>query len=152
MLFIPFYKTEILSPFSLDEAVARLSLAVDEKRKWYHWPHSDKDYRGRVSREGFALIRITMWRIAYQPVIRGRFKPDENGTRVIVKVVPQPIAIAAMILVFGVGGVMEGARHGLRVMLNIVFFFMLFHSVMYVLGFLPEKNAAVRMLRETLCA
>ncbi|OPY65440.1 MAG: hypothetical protein A4E63_02972 [Syntrophorhabdus sp. PtaU1.Bin050] len=60
-----------------------------------------KIFEGKVSWEGFKITRIIHYRNSFLPIVQGRFRQEEPGISISVRMYLHPFVIAFMCLWFG---------------------------------------------------
>lgn len=141
MVFVPYHRTIVATPLTPDVLAQKLLPFVDTKYKWHLWRRSRKEFRGLVTKDGFRLIRNIKGRNTYLPLINGRFEQTATGTNIIITYTLHPVATTLMAVLFA--GIIISEYYVQRGSgLILLLFFFIFHCLMYLIGFLPEKNKA----------
>jgi hypothetical protein len=147
MFLIPFDKINFHTSLSVHDATAKLAQIVDTESKWPHSPRSKKEFDGSLSKSGFRIVRNIKGRNTYLPWVRGQFKPVVNGTHIIVTFSLHPIGIVAM-LTFFLWAAFLSVYYGDFAAIGILtIIFIILHCVLYVIGYVPEKEKAESILR-----
>jgi hypothetical protein len=148
MFLIPFDRFCLSSP--IDAATLRARLAAATKsRKMRGSVAGQPPFEGRVSDDGFAINLAPAGRNTYRPCLRGRIVADPNGGSIIkVTMSTIPTAMVFVLGLFGWVGV-QLWRVGASLW-GVLLGFLVFHVVMYLLGYLPEARRARRRFEESL--
>lgn len=152
MFLIPYHRIEIQSAFGVDQAMARISQAVQEesvRRNVFIDPN--KYFRGSISHDGFRLYPTDKRRNAYIPSIAGSFSAGGTGTIVTVTfsgVFHLMWFCLVLVLWFLTAYSRDGnlSRAAILAMLALL----VFHAYSYYFGFLPEVRQSESLLRDLL--
>ena len=101
MSFIPYENLTFETSLSMDEAVVTLSKEIEPKR-FFRNPFSTryKTFEGRVEKNSFEIRRIIISNNPFLPIIKGRFEPTFEGTRVILRMTIDPFVKIILFLIF----------------------------------------------------
>lgn len=143
---IPWRRIEIASPLSPAEVEHRLATVTQRRWLWFVWPRSPIQFIGPVSNGSFRVLAVARGRNTYAAWVLGRIEGVENGSRVAALLTLHPVAIAAVLAVF-VGPQILGWLNGTGLSAMWGVMFLVFHTVMYYVGFQPEARRAERALR-----
>jgi hypothetical protein len=146
MMFIPYRKAEIPTSLAVDEVVRRLSQSVDVRESVWPGPWRVKsEYWGKVSPEGFQIVRSTRGRNTYLPLVTGRFTPSANGTLVTARLTLHPVAAVILAVFFGSAEFLC-IRAGDGCAIGLLVAFVILHCGMNFFGFYPEEKKSIDWL------
>ncbi len=150
MFGIPYEKVIIQSKLEPSEIVARLK-AVTSHFLWYKWPPKDKDFVGTIFPDRFRIHRNIRNRNTYLPLLVGKIHVNNEGSEIVVTMSLHPIAILVLLGLFSylfyVNFVPSGDPGAIFVYCSGA---LIFHLVMYLMGFSPEVSRAKERLQEIL--
>jgi len=152
MFFVPYRKIQIETAFNADEAIERISQAVDEESvRRNAFRNKDKYFRGSISREEFRLVPADRRRNSYAPSIHGVLVPGGKGTLVNVTFSGLLSLISlAVVLLLGLFSAYSRHSNLFKPMIFALVTLVAFHSYSYYVEFLPEVRASESLLRDLL--
>jgi len=131
MFLVPYRQTEITSPHSPDVVAERLRQRTSARQPWFRsLVGRGFDFTGSVSATEFRLMPVIRGRNTYQPWLVGHVCSHPGGSTIRLVETFHPIQIGIIIAFFT------------------LLVFLLFHCVMYFIGFLPEARRAEERIRE----
>jgi len=146
MMFIPYKRVAIPTSLAVDEVVSRLSQSVDARRSVWLWPWRPRsEYFGKVSPEGFQIVRSIRGRNTYLPLITGRFTPSASGTVVTARLTLHPVAVIILAIFFGSAEFLS-IRAGDGCAIGLLIAFVILHCGMNLFGFYPEEKRSIDWL------
>lgn len=147
MVGIPYRRLIIESALPTEECESRLRAITSSKGFWFKrsWQHFR--FIGKISGNGFRLVPHVGGRNVYLPWILGNLTPSTQGTRIEIVQTLHPLAVIVIAALFAWAELIITSR-GARFSLTIVFILIVFHFVMYCVGFLPEAARTEETMRE----
>jgi hypothetical protein len=150
MMFIPYRRVDVPTSLTIGEIVELLTENVDIRKSVWPGPWRPKSmYWGRVSLDGFQIVRSTWGRNTYLPLITGRFKPSAEGTVVTVRLTLHPVAMVILAVLVGLAGFLC-LRTGGGCVWVLLAALVLFHLGMNLVGFYPEEKQSIDWLSNLL--
>jgi hypothetical protein len=148
MFGIPYEKIVIHSKLEPSEIVDRLT-AVTSRFLWFKFPPKEKDFVGSVSTDSFKIYRNIRGRNTYLPWLVGKIHTNNEGSQIVVSMSLHPLSVfvllAAILYVFGIAFIPSGDIQSIILFCSGV---LVFHLVMYLIGFRPEVSRAKKRLKE----
>jgi hypothetical protein len=149
MFLVPYRQTEISSPHSPEIVADRLRQRTSARQPWFRsLVGRGFDFTGSVSPDEFRLMPIIRGRNTYQPWLVGHIIPRPEGSTIRVLETFHPIQIGIIIAFFTLPAVLGMRSSGVKALFATLLVFLLFHCVMYFIGFLPEARRAEDRIRE----
>ena len=149
MFLIPYRQTEITSPHSPDVVAERLRERTSARQPWFRsLAGRGFDFTGFVSATEFRLMPVIRGRNTYQPWLVGHVCPHPAGSTIRLVETFHPIQIGIIIAFFTFPAVVGMRSTGVKALFATLLVFLLFHCVMYFIGFLPEARRAEERIRE----
>jgi len=149
MFLVPYRQTEISSPHSPDIVAERLKQRTSARQPWFRsLVGRGFDFTGSVSASEFRLMPVVRGRNTYQPWLVGRVSPRGGGSTISLLETFHPIQISIIVAFFTFPAVVGMRSSGVKALFATLLVFLLFHSVMYFIGFLPEARRAEERIRE----
>lgn len=143
-----------------DEVAARLVAAVEPFR-WFRlgrWQNPHRPFEGRVTADGFRIVRIIGYNNSFIPVLRGHICPTADGGRVEGKMTLYPAVSAFMAVwmigfgILGVAGLVAFLGGAGFPALLVPFGMFLFGWLLTAGAFTLEARISLRRLRQILGA
>jgi hypothetical protein len=150
MFLVPYRRIQFHTNLDPVTIARRLETVVESRFHWFRWPKG-KEFSGRVSPNGFRLMRIIRGQNTYLPWLLGWIeRARTSGSKVVIVMTLHPVAVVLTLgfLVLVMYGVFTHARFFWEPLT----IFGGFHVFMYAFGFRPEARRAERRLRELLAA
>ena len=91
---------------------------------------------------------VTRGSNTYRPWLVGHICPRSDGSTIRLVETFHPIQIGIIIAFFTFGAVLGMRSTGVKALFATLLVFLLFHCVMYFIGFLPEARRAEKRIRE----
>jgi hypothetical protein len=149
MFLIPYRQTEIRSPHSPEIVADRLRQRTSARQPWFRsLVGRGFDFTGSVSSGEFRLMPVIRGRNTYQPWLVGRIYPRPEGSIIRLLETFHPIQIGIIVAFFTLPAVLGMRSSGVKALFATLLVFLLFHCVMYFVGFLPEARRAEERIRE----
>jgi len=149
MFLVPYRQAEIISPHSPDVVTERLRQRTSARQPWFRsLVGRGFDFTGSVSATQFRLMPVIRGRNTYQPWLVGQVCPRPGGSTIRLVETFHPIQIAIIVAFFTFGAVVGMRSSGVKALFATLLVFLLFHCVMYFIGFLPEVRRAEERIRE----
>jgi len=149
MFLVPYRQTEITSPHSPDVVAERLRQRTSARQPWFRsLVGRGFDFTGSVSATKFRLMPVITGRNTYQPWLVGQVCPRSGGSTIRLVATFHPIQIAIIVAFFTFPAVLGMRSSGVKALFATLLVFLLFHCVMYFIGFLPEARRAEERIRE----
>jgi hypothetical protein len=148
--FVPFHRLELHTALDRAEICSRLQSVTDPKWPWFRWP-GDKSFVGKVSQDGFRLIRVVKGRNSYNPWLLAKVSSaSSGGSSIGVVMTVHPISAVLMLAfaVFALRPLLTG-QPWWWVPPSLV---VVFHLAMCDFGFVPEARRSENLLRQLLAA
>jgi hypothetical protein len=142
---IPYRKIHIVSPHSADVIAERLRLHTSRRWPWFRSPAGQFDFVGSVSSTAFRLLPTPRGRNTYQPRLRGRMTPRFDGTEIKIVQTLHPAGILIIVSVLILGFFLARRVGDYR---DIIAGLLVFHGLMYFIGFLPQARRAEERMRQ----
>jgi hypothetical protein len=145
---IPYHRVTIQSPLT-PAVIADRIMAETAQPLWFRRPNAERMFAGSVKSDAFVLWRNILGRNTYLPRLVGRFRAVDGGTELVVTMAIQPIVAIVVVLLFLIfpeyllAVTKEGSVSVIWLALMLVF-----HVVMWIIGFRPEAMWAEQQLRE----
>ena len=150
MFLIPYRQTEITSPHSPDVVADRLRERTSARQPWFRsLAGRGFDFTGSVSATEFRLMPVIRGRNTYQPWLVGHVCAHPGGSTIRLVETFHPIQIAIIVGFFTFGGVVVGGKSSVwDAVFGTLLLFVIFHCVMYFIGFLPDARKAEERIRQ----
>ena len=149
MFLVPCRQAEITSPHSPDVVAERLRERTSARQPWFRsLVGRGFDFTGSVSATEFRLMPVIRGRNTYQPWLVGHVCPHPGGSTIRLVETFHPIQIGIIIAFFTFAAVVGMRSTGVKALFATLLVFLLFHCVMYFIGFLPEARRAEERIRE----
>ena len=149
MFLIPYRQAEITSPHLPDVVTERLRQRTSARQPWFRsLVGRGFDFTGSVSATEFRLMPVIRGRNTYQPWLVGQVSPRPGGTTIRLVETFHPIQIGVIIAFFTFPAVLGMRSSGVKALFATLLVFLLFHCVMYFIGFLSEARKADERIRE----
>jgi hypothetical protein len=145
VLSIPYSRTQITTHLTPGEFGDRLR-TITNNSWWGVRSQANARFVGRITYEGFRLSYVSGGRNTYAPWIRGSIHPHRDGSVIDVRMSIHPIGAGA-VLAFALVP-MWFARGTPSHALTWLLAMLIFHVVMYYIGFRTEALDAEVLLRE----
>ena len=153
MKFLPYDKFEIESEMTQEEIISKLSSIVGPKK---FFPSSSDKYlfEGNISTKGFEISRITNYKNSFLPLINGKFFFESYGTKIILKLTPNPLGTAfaggacvwcSLIFLLSLEKIITG-EHQISFITLIPIFMIVYAWGLVMLGFCFEAKKQKKML------
>jgi hypothetical protein len=149
MFLVPYRQTEITSPHSPDVVAERLRQRTSARQPWFRsLVGRGFDFTGSVSATEFRLMPVIRGHNTYQPWLVGHVCPRPGGSTIRLVETFHPIQVAIIVAFFSFPAIVGMRASGLKAICATVIVFLLFHCVMYFIGFLPEARRAEERIRQ----
>jgi len=149
MFLVPYRKTEISSPHSPAIVTERLRQRTSARQPWFRsLVGRGFDFTGSVSASEFRFMPVIRGQNTYQPWLVGRVCPSPDGSTIRVIETFHPVQIGILVAFFTIPAVLGMRSSGIKALFVALLVFLLFHCVMYFIGFLPEARRAEERIRE----
>lgn len=147
MLLVPYRRCKLNVTVGAAEFATRLASITSPSQPWFRSLVGRYEFVGTISPQGFKLMPVINGRNTYLPRVVGVFKFHADHTEVEVTQALHPVAIASMLLVLGIPIVisLSAGDHSATIMLLTLF--VVFHLLMYFIGFLPEVRKVEKRLK-----
>ena len=149
MLLIPYDKVTFLSDLSADEIKLKLADVIDTNFKWYYIK-SKKEFIGKIFSNGFKIRQNIKGYNTYSPFIICKYETDSNKTKVNLCFRLHYFAIVMVLAFFSlleISIINDSGTFNYIVILVLL----VFHCVMYFVGYLPGKNNVEKHFRKIFC-
>jgi hypothetical protein len=149
MFLVPYRQTEITSPHSPDVVAECLRQRTSARQPWFRsLAGRGFDFTGSISTTEFRLMPVIRGRNTYQPWLVGHVCPHSGGSTIRLVQTFHPIQIGIIVAFFTFAAVVGMRSSGVQALFATLLVFLLFHCVMYFIGFLPEARRAEERIRE----
>jgi hypothetical protein len=149
MFLVPYRQAEISSPHSPEVIAARLREHTSARQPWFRsLVGRGFEFTGSVSATEFRLMPVIQGRNTYQPWLVGHVCQCPYGSTIRIVETFHPIQIGIIIAFFTFAAVLGMRSSGVSALFATLLVFLLFHCVMYFIGFLPEARRAEERIRE----
>jgi hypothetical protein len=149
MFLLPYRQIEIESPHAPEEIAELLRVKTVQRQPWFRsLARSGFEFTGTVSTNQFRIMPVIQGRNTYQPWLIGRIVPQPGGSKIHLLQTFHPVQIVIISAFFFLPGIIGTRTVGPKALLMAASLFLLFHVVMYFIGFLPEARKAERRIRE----
>src|SRR5262245_20489738 len=105
MLLLPFRRLTLYTQLHRDEVYRRLAAVVEPTRWRNPFSRDHKPYEGKISPNGFKILRIIRHRDSFRPVIIGNVRSERVGSAIEVVLRLHVVVAAFMTLWLGAAGV-----------------------------------------------
>ena len=148
MFLVPYKRMVITSSQEDNIIINRLKDIVEPNVYWFKHPPKEKEFIGNISSTSFYITRNIMGRNTYLPRLHLRLFKLSNGTNINIVMTLHPAAVIAMLCFTASGLYLSIKYNDYKGCLFILGMMIIFHTVMYFTGFLPEVRWAEKRLRE----
>ena len=149
MFLVPYRKTQISSPHPPSVIAERLGERTCARQPWFRSLVGRFDFIGSVSSRKFRLTPVIRGRNTYLPWLVGHIRPRPDGSTIHIVETFHPIQIAIIVGFFTFGGVVVGGKSSVwDAVFGTLLLFVIFHCVMYFIGFLPDARKAEERIRQ----
>jgi hypothetical protein len=167
MKYLPFEDFILTTPLTVHEVQKLLTEKVETMQGslFGNSPKTNKPYRGEVTSESFRIYRIINYRNSFLPEITGRYKTNDNGTQIQIKMRPNTGVLVFMSIWLGLVGIVcivifvvmlmsmkEVFKGGFSPMVLIPFGMFVFGYGLVTLGFKSESSLSKNYLIKILTA
>ena len=144
---IPYRRLSIESSMSPHEFEARLQAITTPGGFRFRSPGKQFRFMGKVSVNKFQLLPNISGRNAYVPWILGSVAPSPRGTRIDIVQTLHPLAVLMFLALFSWIEYIVISRSG-EFSTTVLLGAIVFHLVMYFVGFLPQATRTKERIRE----
>ncbi len=136
---LPYRNVTIKTNLSKEEVFHRLDRIVSRKYIWRRKKREDKEFYGKMEDDKFRIARFIEGRNSYLPRITGSIERGADGTYLNLKMALHPLVILAMFFFLIQPLYISYSKTGT---INLIWpaAVIVFHVVMYYVGFLPEAR------------
>lgn len=143
--FIPYRRVTILSEEDSSQFVSKLAEVTLHIRPWFKHAPKGVQFIGKVNSDTFRLAPFIRGRNTYLPWLLGRVHSDARGTSISITMTLHPIAMFAMLFFIIWAQYLAMVYEG-QFNIGLLVAMLIFHVVMYLIGFLPEALQAEEQL------
>jgi len=147
MLAVPYRRLSLNSPVHPLELSQRVAAVTHRRHRWFRLPPTDIQFVGSVTEDRLRLVPVFRGTNTYAPWVRGELRPSGSGSTVDVQMTLHPVAMALVLGFFLFVEVSVSRAEGMVVWWPVAAL-VVFHIVMYYVGFRPETNRVEALLRE----
>jgi len=149
MFLLPYRRVEVESRRSPEEIAELLRQKTSPRQPWFRsLTGSGFEFTGSVSSNEFRIMPVIQGQNTYQPWLVGQISPHARGSTIRVIETFHPLQIVIIVAFFALGGLVGMRTAGPKSFLMAGSAFLLFHLIMYFIGFLPEARKAERRIRD----
>ena len=137
---LPSDQVRLEGSVSLEEFISRLREITTPTQPWFRSLYGKYEFIGEVSGQGFTLTPVIRGQNTYLPRVRGVVSGSPSGLALTLTQALHPLAVILVGLFFAFP-ILSAARAGsLSGVLIFLAALLIFHLVMFVVGFLPEAK------------
>jgi hypothetical protein len=137
---IPFRRTELFSIVPPHEFLARLAAITSTRQPWFRSLAGEYEFVGRVTPDGFRITPVIRGRNTYLPRVTGTLRRVGVRTEIHVEQTLHPAAFIVVAVIFGFILSVALRTGDWKSVAGILILLFIVHSVMYVIGFLPDAT------------
>jgi hypothetical protein len=144
---LPYRKIIIDSNCSIDDFKDRLQQVTTNRHKLFKDLTKKYKFIGKIDNDTFRIMPTIKGRDSYLPLIIGKLISTKNGFRIKAKITIHPSVIIIMISLLIFFELLWISKNG-ELNFYLILGFLLFHSIMYIISFIPLSDEAIISLKD----
>ena len=148
MFLVPYRRIRITSARPAAELSLRVQNVTSASQPWFRSLVGKFEFVGNVTPDKFRIIPVLRGGNTYRPLVLGSVHDRESGSEILLTQTLHPVAVAAVLLSFGWIAAISAIHDGLRGASFVAAATLVFHVVMFYVGFVPEAQRVEARISE----
>lgn len=148
MILLPYRQLRITSARPAAEVCQRLQSLTAPKQPWFRSLLGKFEFVGKITPGTFRIVPVVRGQNTYLPWVFGSVRDHDGGSEILLTQTLHPVAVAAVLGLFGCLEVASVVHGDLGSATFVGAALLLFHIVMYYIGFVPEARRVETRIAE----